>query len=135
MPVSKAQSTLSEWKKGLNTDGSVLTVAPSDFMDGTVNVEITEAGTVRRRRGIDFISQTTGGGYTSTIRASTTDLYQESVTGIFVKLTAPSGAIVERIVVDMNNTFRIYEATVTGVVNLQSPLQIITRTGHATQAQ
>ena len=51
MTTRKFQLPVSGFFNGLNTEASVLNVLPSEFMDGTINIELLQNGSIRRWRG------------------------------------------------------------------------------------
>ena len=55
MSTRKLQLPVAGFTDGLNTEASVLNVLPSEFMDGTTNVVLHQNGSVRRRKGVDFL--------------------------------------------------------------------------------
>jgi len=128
--TNKLQFPISGFTDGLNTEASVLNVLPSEMMEGSTNVELLQNGSVRRRRAVDWVGASSSGGFLQTLRTGTTaaEINQESPSCIAVKLTAPNGSIIERVVVDLNNEFRVYELTNTALANVDSPLQTISRT-------
>ena len=130
MSTRKLQLPVAGFTDGLNTEASVLNVLPSEFMDGTNNIELFQNGSVRRRRGVDFLGASDAGGFLQTLRTATipSELRQESPAGQYVTLTAPNGNIVERIVLDLNNEFQIFEVTSDGLKNIDTPAQAISRT-------
>lgn len=130
MSTRKLQLPVAGFTDGLNTEASVLNVLPSEFMDGTINVELFQNGSVRRRRGVDFLGASDAGGFLQTIRTGViaTELKQESPAGKYVQLTAPNGNIVEKIVVDLNNEFWVFDVTSDGLTNIDTPSQTISRT-------
>tara|TARA_R110000751_G_scaffold270515_1_gene370299 strand:+ start:11086 stop:13380 length:2295 start_codon:yes stop_codon:yes gene_type:complete len=130
MSTRKLQLPVSGFTDGLNTEASGLNILPSEMMSGSTNVELFQNGSVRRRRGIDFIGTSTLSTYLNTLRTSTVseELQQESPAVIFVSLTAPNGSIVQKVVADLNNEFLIFDATNTALRNINSPTQTIVRT-------
>ena len=130
MSTRKLQLPVSGFTDGLNTEASVLNVLPSEFMDGTTNVELFQNGSVRRRRGVDFLGASDAGGFLQTIRTSliANELKQESPAIDFVILTAPNGSLVKKIVLDINNEFWIFDVTSDSLTNIDSPTQKIIRT-------
>ncbi len=130
MSTRKLQLPVAGFTDGLNTEASVLNVLPSELMDGTTNVELFQNGSTRRRRGVDFIGASDAGGYLQTIRTATitSELKQESPASIYVALTAPNGNIVEKIVMDLNNEFWVFDITNQALRNFDSPSQQISRT-------
>lgn len=130
MSTRKLQLPVAGFTDGLNTEASVLNVLPSEFMSGTTNVELFQNGSARRRRGVDFLGASDAGGFLQTVRTSaiSDELKQESPAGVYVQLTAPNGNIVERVVIDINNEFWVFEVTSDGLTNIDTPLQTISRT-------
>ncbi len=130
MSTRKLQLPVAGFTDGLNTEASVLNVLPSEMMDGTTNVELYQNGSVRRRRGVDFLGASDAGGYLQTVRTATiaNELKQESPAGIYVALTAPNGSIVEKIVLDLNNEFWVFDVTNESLKNINAPSQTISRT-------
>jgi hypothetical protein len=130
MSTRKLQLPVAGFTDGLNTEASVLNVLPSEFMDGTTNVVLHQNGSVRRRKGVDFLGASTAGGFLQTVRtASISDeLKQESPAISHVRLTAPNGTIVEKIVADMNNEFWVFDVTAAALKNIDTPTQTIIRT-------
>lgn len=122
---------------GLNTEASVLEVLPSEMMRGSKNVELLINGEARRRKGADFIGESDAGGLMQLLRTNNKadELHAESPSCVAVKLTAPSGAIVERLVVDLDNSFYVYGLTTHALSNIDDPYQIIDRTGHSSDNQ
>lgn len=137
MSTRKLQQEVTGLAGGLNTEASVLNILPSEMMDGSVNVDILTDGSVRRRKGVDYIGQADSGGFTHQLRSSTksNETSQESPAVAAVKLTAPNGSLVERLVVDLNNEFRIFELTNTALKNINSPKQTLTRGSDALDTQ
>ncbi len=129
MTVNKLQSPVSGFTDGLNTEASALNVLPSEMMDGSINIELFQNGSVRRRRGVDFIGASDAGGFAQTVRVSTfaAEGKAEAANAIRVKLTAPNGSIVDRVVVDINNEFWVFESTNAALKNIDSPKQTLTR--------
>lgn len=130
MSTRKLQLPVSGFTDGLNTEASVLNILPSEMMTGSSNVELFQNGSIRRRRGIDFLGTSAAGGNLQTVRTATiaSELKQESPAIKYVSLTAPNGNIVEKIVVDVNNEFWIFDVTSSALRNIDSPTQTITRT-------
>lgn len=130
MTTKKLQLPVSGFTDGLNTEASVLNVLPSELMDGTTNIELFQNGSARRRRGVDFLGASSSGGFLQTIRTSTiaNELKQESPAGKYVQLTAPNGNLVEKVVLDINNTFLIFDVTNESLTNIDNPTQTISRT-------
>jgi len=130
MSTRKLQLPVSGFTDGLNTEASVLNVLPSEFMNGTTNVVLHQNGSVRRRKGVDFLGASDSGGFLQTVRTSSisAELKQESPAVKFVRLTAPNGTIVERIVADINNEFWVFNVTADALTNIDSPTQTINRT-------
>lgn len=127
MSTRKFQLNVSGFTGGLNTEASVLNVLTSEFMDGSVNVELLRNAEVRRRRGLDFIGESDVGGFLQSLTTATTGAQQFSPSAIYIQITAPNGNLLDRIVVDINNTFRVYEVTAEALRNVDTPLQTITR--------
>jgi hypothetical protein len=130
MSTRKLQLPVSGFTDGLNTEASVLNVLPSEMMDGSKNVELFQNGSIRRRRGVDFIGASDAGGFLQTVRTASisSELRQESPAVRYVKLTAPNGNIVEKIVTDINNEFWVFDVTNDSLSNIDSPTQTISRT-------
>lgn len=137
MSTRKLTLPVSGFTDGLNTEASVLTIRPSEFMLGTVNVELLQNGSVRRRRGVDFIAANDSGDFLQEVRVSTEtdEVRQESPAAVEVELTAPNGNIVRRIIVDINNEFWIYESSQQAMRNFDTPTQVITRAAHSHDLQ
>ncbi len=129
MANRRLQAQLSGFPLGLNTEASVLNVLPIEFMDGTENIELLDNGSVRRRRGVDFIGQSTSGTYLHTVRTSTeaVETSLEVPSSFFAVLSAPNGNIIERVVTDINNEFWVFDADQFGLKNFDAPKQTITR--------
>jgi len=129
MPQRKLQLNISGFTDGINTEASALNVLPSEMMLGTTNIELLNNGEVRPRRAIDFIGANSSGNFMHELRTSSRgdELKQESPTPYRVELNAPNGAVVDRIVVDINNEFHIYEVTNAGLKEGGAPLQVLTR--------
>src|SRR5690606_24255518 len=68
---------------------------------------------------------------TTLIRSGGTERYQESINAVVVRLASSTGGIVERLVVDINNQFRIYRTTTDDFADLSNPYQTINRTNHS----
>jgi hypothetical protein len=130
MSTRKLQLPVAGFTDGLNTEASVLNVLPSEFMSGTTNVVLHQNGSVRRRKGVDFLGASDAGGFLQTVRTSSisAELKQESPAIKFVRLTAPNGSIVEKIVADVNNEFWVFDVTSFALTNINSPTQTISRT-------
>ena len=130
MSTRKLQLPVAGFTDGLNTEASVLNVLPSEFMDGTTNVVLHQNGSVRRRKGIDFLGASDAGGFLQLIRTSSIsdELKQESPAVAHIRLTAPNGSIVEKIVADMNNEFWVFDVTAFALKNMDTPTQTISRT-------
>ena len=130
MSTRKLQLPVSGFTDGLNTEASALNVLPSEMMSGSTNVELFQNGSVRRRRGVDFLGSSDAGGMLQTIRTSTVvdELKQESPAITYITLTAPNGDIVKKIVADVNNEFWIFDVTSAALRNIDSPTQTISRT-------
>ena len=130
MSTRKLQLPVAGFTDGLNTEASVLNVLPSEFMDGTTNVVLHQNGSVRRRKGVDFLGASAGGGFLQTVRTGSisAELKQESPAAAHVRLTAPNGSIVEKIVADINNEFWVFDVTATALKNIDAPTQTISRT-------
>lgn len=122
---------------GINLEASVLNALPSEMTEGTVNVELFKNGTVRPRRGVDFIGESDAGGYLQTIRTTTSgnEPAQESINGVYVRMVAPNGELVNKLVLDLNNKFYIYDFTYNSLRNFDSPTQTIDRTGYSDELQ
>lgn len=129
MTVNKLQLSVSGFTDGLNTEASALNVLPSEMLDGTVNIELFQNGSVRRRRGVDFIGVSDAGGNLQSVRVSTfaAEGMAEAANAIRVKLNAPNGDIVDRIVVDINNEFWVFEGTNSALKNIDTPKQTLAR--------
>ena len=130
MSTSKLVLPVAGFTDGLNTEASILNVMPSEFMNGTINVELLSNGSARRRRGVDFIGLSSTGNYMHTVRSgnASAETYIESPAVTSVKLAAPNGNIVKRVVVDINNSFEIFEATSSGLKNCDVPYGTLART-------
>ena len=130
MSTRKLQLPVSGFTDGLNTEASALNVLPSEMMSGSTNVELFQNGSVRRRRGVDFLGSSDAGGMLQTIRTSTVvdELKQESPAITYITLTAPNGDIVKKLVADVNNEFWIFDVTSAALRNIDSPTQTISRT-------
>ena len=130
MTTKKLQLPVAGFTDGLNTEASVLNVLPSEFMDGTTNIELLQNGSVRRRKGVDFLGASDAGGFLQTVRTTTipNELRQESPAAVRVQLAAPNGNLVEKIVLDINNEFWIFNVTSNALKNIDTPTQTITRT-------
>ena len=130
MSTRKLQLPVSGFTDGLNTEASSLNVLPSEMMSGSTNVELFQNGSVRRRKGVDFLGKSSASTYLNTIRTSTVsdELKQESPSVVYVSLTAPDGSIVQKVVADINNEFWIFDATNDALCNINSPTQTISRT-------
>lgn len=138
MATRKFQLPVNGFYSGLNLEASVLNVLPSEFMDGTINVELLQNGSVRRRRGIDFIGADSSGSFMHLIRddsPTANESSAESPSAVFVRLTAPDGSLVERIVVDLDNTWYVYKVKKENLVDFSNPLQTVARTGLAHDQQ
>ena len=111
MTTQKFQLHLDGFTGGLNTESSVLNVLPSEFMDGSTNVELQHNGSLRRRRGVDFIGEISSGVTLATLDTFniSTETNQESVSAFRVRISAPNGDLLDRIVVDIKNQIWIYE--------------------------
>jgi len=130
MSTRKLQLPVAGFTDGLNTEASVLNILPSEFMDGTTNVVLYQNGSVRRRKGIDFLGASDAGDFLQNVRTSSIsdELKQESPAATHIRLTAPNGNIIEKIVADMNNEFWIFDVTAFALKNIDVPTQTITRT-------
>ena len=137
MSTNKLILPVSGFIRGLNTEASVLNVMPSEFMDGTTNIELLSNGSVRPRRGIDFFGASANGGILQTLRTSTVaaESLQESPQAVTVRLAAPNGTLLERVVIDLDNKFYIYETTRTAFQTIDAPYQTISRGTLATDDQ
>ena len=137
MSTNKLTLPVAGFTGGLNTEASVLNVQPTELMSGTVNVELSTNGSIRRRKGADFIGVSDAGGSLQTIRTATegAELNQESPAGFVVRLTAPNGDLVERLVMDIDNEFRIYKVEHNALENIDAPLQTITRANNSDDLQ
>ncbi len=131
MTTRKFQLPVSGFHSGLNTEASVLNVLPSELMDGSINITIQQNGSILRRLGIDFIGADFDGNFLHTVRNNspeTDEVDAECPATVFVRLTAPNGSLVERIVTDINNQWQVYKIDRDGLVNFDSPFQTSTRT-------
>lgn len=139
MSTKKFQLRISGFSDGLNTEASALNVLPSEFMEGSKNIELLQNGSIRRRKCVDWIGETasTGGGFLQLLRTNSvgSELKQESPAGVFIRLNAPNGDIVERIVVDLDNEFHVFEPTQMGLKSVDVPLQILTRGTNSSSLQ
>ena len=139
MSTKKFQLRISGFSDGLNTEASALNVLPSEFMEGSKNIDLLQNGSIRRRKCVDWIGETasTGGGFLQLLRTNSVsaELKQESPSGVFVRLNAPNGNIVERVIIDLNNEFHVFEATQVGLKNIDSPSQILTRGTNSSDLQ
>lgn len=130
MSTRKLQLPVSGFTDGLNTEASVLNVLPSEMMDGTTNIVLHQNGSVRRRKGVDFIGASDATGFLQTVRTASIslELKQESPAARYVQLTAPNGSIVSKIVADINNEWWIFDVTSASLKNIDVPSQTISRT-------
>ena len=137
MSVQKLKLPISGFPNGLNTEASVLTVLPSEFMDGSINVELMPNASLRRRRGISFLGEDSAGAVVHTVRASTasTELKQESPSALYVRLTSETGNTFERVIVNIGNSFLIFEATKAALQDWDHPYQTLSRTEHSLAEQ
>lgn len=137
MTTRKFQLPVSGFIKGLNTEASPLSILPSEFMDGTVNVELLNNGEARRRRGVDFIGQSNSGNFLHTIRTGLVvdELIAEAPVAVWVKITAPNGDLLERVIFDLDNSFKIYRADRASLLNFDFPDQTIDRDADFTTDQ
>lgn len=136
MSTRKAQIQVAGFINGLNTEATALNMMPNEFIDGSTNVELLQNGSVRRRKGVDFLGTASGGAYMETLRtASSVDTKQDIISAIRVKLTAPSGGVIERIIVAANNSFKIYKVTNASLRNSGTPYQTISFGTHASSNQ
>lgn len=122
---------------GLNTEASVLRVLPSELMDGSINVELKKNGAIRRRRPVDFFGTSDNDLYLEEVRTGTVsaETAAECVSAAYIRIPAPDGSIVERLVLDIDDEFRVYENSYAALTNPQSPLQTISRGTHSSNAQ
>ncbi len=129
MTVQKFQLPVSGFTDGLNTEASALNILPSEMMEGTTNIELLQNGSVRPRKGIDFIGRSDAGGFLQTVRVSTfaAEGETEAPNALRIKLTAPNGNLVDRIIVDINNEFWVFNSTNIALKNIDSPLQTLAR--------
>lgn len=137
MSTRKFQIPVSGFPHGLNTEGSSLNLLPSELMEGSVNIELLRNGSIRRRRGVDFIGTSDAGGHLQTVRTSTVadEVKGESPSAVYVKLTAPNGSLVERLIVDINNEFHIFKVNNAGYRNFDTPFQTLTRGNNSNDIQ
>ncbi len=130
MTTRKFQLPLSGFYSGLNTEASVLNVLPSELMDGSINVEIEQNGSLLRRKGIDFVGANSSGVFLQNTRANSPaedETDAECTSAVFVRLTAPDGSLVQRVVVDVDNQWQVYKIDRDGFVNFDTPTQTTTR--------
>ena len=106
-------------------------------MDGSINVELMKNGAIRRRRPVDFFGTSDNDLYLEELRTGllADEAAGECVSAVYIKIPAPNGDIVERIIVDVDNEFRVYENAYSALTNPQSPLQTISRGTHSSDAQ
>lgn len=137
MATNKLQLPVIGFPDGLNTEATVLNALPTELLEGSVNCELKINGDVKRRRGVDFIGVSTAGGYLQPLRsgADATETVHESPSSIFIRLTAPNGDIVSRVVTDLNGSFSVFEATNEGLANSDTPSQTISRGINSSDAQ
>lgn len=133
MSTRKLQFPVSGFTGGLNTEASSLNVLPSELMDGTINIELFRDGSIRRRRGVDFIGANTSSEFMPSVRSDllTNEPFQESASATQVELTSPDGTLVRKIILDINDTFRIYPITRSALSNIDTPGQTITRASNS----
>jgi hypothetical protein len=132
MPQRQLNLSISGFKGGLNTEASSLTILPSEFASGTFNIDLKSNGTVSPRRGVDFLGESTTGSFLHTVRANTIDLEvnHESPNAIHVRFKSPSGILVSRVIIFINNEFRIYNDVLDTLKDFDAPLQTIALAGN-----
>lgn len=135
MTTKKFQLNINGFTDGLNTEASVLNVLPSEFMEGTLNVELLQNGSVRRRRGIDYLGEISTDVFEATLEtfATTADKDQQSPSVEKVSLTAPNGDLIERVIVSVKDEIHVYENTLTALTDPANPLQTLTTQSHEEQ--
>lgn len=118
---------------GLNTEASVLNAQPTELMNGSVNVELTSSGSLRRRKGADFFSSIAP----TTVRsgAESAESVRESPSGFVAAISAPNGEVLRRVIIDLDNKFYIYTEAASALGDFANPLQIVDKgvNSHAQQ--
>jgi hypothetical protein len=137
LSVQKLKLPISGFFNGLNTEASVLNVLPSEFMDGSINVELLPNASLRRRRGISFLGEDANGAVVHTVLASTivAETKQQSPSCLYVRLTSSNGNTFERVIVNIGNAFLIFEATKAALKDWDHPYQTLSRAEHSATAQ
>ena len=137
MTTQKFQLHLDGFTGGLNTQSSVLNVLPSEFMDGSVNVELQSNGSLRRRRGVDFIGEISSGVTLATLDTFNISIEtnQESINAYRVRISAPNGDLLDRIVVDIKNQIWVYKNTLAALTNPANPFQKLSPLNPVSEAQ
>ncbi|MEO5350598.1 MAG: hypothetical protein H7836_13270 [Magnetococcus sp. YQC-3] len=127
--VKKIPLEVNGFTGGLNTERSVVNVAASELMDGSVNVEIFNDGSIAPRRGIDFVGSSSSLTTVATPVVANQEA-QHSPSVMFHRFLTTSGTTVPRVIVAYNNTFRVYESTTAAMAAYSTPLQTITLGTH-----
>lgn len=113
---------------GITSEKSVLNIVPTELEKETRNIEVLRDGSIRPRRGADFVGLSESAAYIHTIRTglATDELTQESNTGAFVPFKTTSGDILDFDIIFQNMSFKIYRHSL--VKDYDTPYQTITPT-------
>ncbi len=113
---------------GVTSEKSVLNVVPTELEIDSRNIEILRDGSIRPRRGADFVGKSNSGSYIHTLRTGTAvnELTQESTSGVFASFKTTSGTILDYDIHFENMAFKCYLHS--ALKNYDSPGQTITPT-------
>lgn len=131
--VKKVPLEVNGFSGGLNTERSVVNIAASEMMDGTVNIELFADGSIAPRRGIDFVGTSSALATVATPTVANQE-FQHTPSVLFHRFLTPSGTVVPRVIVAHNGRFRIYESTQSAMEDYANPLQTINWSTHTTLA-
>lgn len=113
---------------GITSEKSVLNIVPTELEKETRNIEVLRDGSIRPRRGADFVGLSETAAYIHTIRTglATDELTQESNTGTFVPFKNTAGEILDFDIIFQNMSFKIYRHSL--VKDYDTTYQTITPT-------
>lgn len=129
--AKKLRNKIDGFTGGLNTERSPANILPSEMADGSINVLLNNDGSVTPRRGVDFIGSSSSTSlktlYTTTIAA---EQYHESPSVLFYEFMTERKLPVKKVVVFQSNTFKIYKAEKSYLVDYANPTQTINPSTH-----
>lgn len=111
--------------KGITTEKSVLNIQANELATESRNIEMLPDGSIRPRRGVDFISQGDSGNYIFTTRTGSTasEISQESPSAIYAPFRTSTGELLERVVCFQDLKFQVFKLS--NLNNYDSPDQTI----------